>query len=339
MTLGSYLGDNAFFAFRGEGFDGPALARTGSVREVLASALIEVGEAGQAVALLARAPGARRLPSLGLAEARARRAAGDHHGAVETFRSLSHDDPRVREAAPEFERLEAALSSLEQSARWLAREPESLTARIERSLALAAAGLPNESAREAQVALQKHPTSRAALLLAARQPGPEFWHPELELVEKDGLTIASASARQQLADLSKLDEQAATGNSTASTARARLLLALRQPKLALADATETRTPNGLLARVEVLAALGHGREASALAAHAEARDKKLAAKVWTFAAEAFLNAWEPARAEAAASRAISLGHADGSTYELRARARQRLNDEEGSREDLAASRR
>ncbi|MCX7869924.1 MAG: tetratricopeptide repeat protein, partial [Terrimicrobiaceae bacterium] len=111
-------------------------ANPGSIAlwEALVDLLAGMGEPGQAVALLARAPAARDNPSLGLREARARRAAGDYRGAIEVFRSLPAADAEIQRAAPEFERLEATMPGYEHA--WLRQ------LRRDRLDAFVASGLP-----------------------------------------------------------------------------------------------------------------------------------------------------------------------------------------------------
>ena len=307
--------------------------------EALADLLVEHGEPGQAVAALARAPAElRSQPGLGLREARARKLAGDFHGAVGAFRALSPEHPDVRRAAPEFERIEAALAALDRSSRALAQDSLSLLPRIERALALRAAGLAATAQLEAFTALKNHPNSRAALLLSAISTArPPAGHPELPLVQ--GAPTDSPSAAEKLRQLGSLDVLVAGGDRNALIERAAMLVALRQPLLALRDLEDADPATSRFVRLEALAALGRGREAAALAALLEKKESKASAKAWTLVAFALLNAGDPVRAEAAASRAIQRGGASRQAYKLRGDARRSLNDAEGAREDFAAAQR
>ncbi|MCX7869625.1 MAG: hypothetical protein N2322_06705, partial [Terrimicrobiaceae bacterium] len=221
------------------------------------------------------------------------------------------------------------------TAQRLARNPSSLEDRVERANALRAAGLDKAAGEEARKALESHPSSRAALVLAANLPRPEqFHHPGIKLAAEN-LAGGSATA-ENLRRLAALDLEVERGGAAARAERARLLVAMRQPLLALEDAGGKDSVNEALARLEALAALGRAREASALAARIASQDRKSAAQAWTLATEALLQSWETERAEAAASRAIERG-GSRRAHELRAAARQRLGDEEGARADLAAA--
>lgn len=295
----------------------------------LARCWMEAGEPAQAVAALARFAPRSTDSQLLLLEAQARRASGDFRGALEVFRRLPEEDEARRRAAPQFERLERMLPEMEHASRTLAAQPDGLEPLISRGACLLEAGLPTRALQDARAALAAHPDSRAALLLALKaKDAGDFWHPDLENVNPAALPPPQALPR-----LAQLDLAVERAEAPARAERAEFLLSLHQPRLALADASQEDTPRGRLLALRALAALGRGREAAAEAAALERSQRQLAAQAWTLAAEGLLAAGDPARAEAAASRALRHDSRWTAAWQARAKARRQLGDGEGASED------
>lgn len=158
----------------------------------------------QIVALLETAPDISRQADLLLARARAKRATGDFAGALADFARVEAADREVAlPEKPSFERLQAALPSLQDAAARVAKNPDDFAALVDRAFLLQSVGAQGALVRaDLEQAWKAAPESSAARILYARSAlAPDRVRAELQVD-----TRAKEPPRESIQRLLHLDQ-------------------------------------------------------------------------------------------------------------------------------------
>ena len=142
-----------------------------ATRLMLADYLARDGYREEQVAVLDKLIADKPEADLFLDRALARRLLDDPAGAVADARKAAAKDPesaRIKNALPEFERLQKALTEISGIEQSLRREPASVRLRLERSLWLLYGSLPAKALVDADFCLDRTPGSVIATILRVR---------------------------------------------------------------------------------------------------------------------------------------------------------------------------